>query len=76
MEFYTQNAPLKIMAILVFCNNVFGSDQTVPLKVHKMRALLIHSLAAFIKEFKLHRIEAFMGVVFHGRIAIAITETN
>ena len=76
MEFYTQNAPLKIMAILVFCNNVFGSYQTVPLKVHKMRALLIHSLAAFIKEFKLHRIEAFMGVVFHGRIAIAITETN
>ena len=76
MGFYTEIAPLKIVAMLVFCNNVSGSDQTVPLKVHKMRALLIHSLAAFIKKFKLHRIEAFMGVVFHGRIAIAITETN
>ena len=76
MGFFSGNAPLKIEAMLVVCNNVFGSDQTVPLKVHKMRALLIHSLAAFIKKFKLHRIEAFMGVVFHGRIAIAITETN
>ena len=76
MGFYSENTPLKIEAMLVVCNNVFGSDQTVPLKVHKMRALLIHSLAAFIKKFKLRRIKAFMGVVFHGRIAIAITETN
>ena len=36
MGFYTETAPLKIVAFIVFCNNIFGSDQTVPLKVHEI----------------------------------------